>query len=111
MSFELEKRVSSKKSEFRVRKSEFRVRKALYLYLRPDWSILVIFAFIKCLAFLHVLPNSDPIEDKTFLYQLFYCVHRLVANENSQYVKRFTFICVKTGTYNYSKMWRLSTSP
>ena len=38
-------------------------------------------------------------------------MHRLVANENSLYVKRFTFICVKTGPYNYSKMWRLSKSP
>ena len=51
MSFELEKRVSSKKSEFRIRKSEFRVRKALYLYLRPDWLILVIFAFTKMISF------------------------------------------------------------
>ena len=38
-------------------------------------------------------------------------MHRLVANENSLYVKRFTFICAKTGPYNYSKMWRLSKSP
>ena len=30
MSFELEKRVSSKKGEFRVRKSEFRVRKVSF---------------------------------------------------------------------------------
>ena len=58
MSFKLKKRVSSKKSEFRVkknefrvRKSEFRVRKALYLYLRLDWSILAIFAFTKMISF------------------------------------------------------------
>ena len=51
MSFELEKRVSSKKSEFRVRQNEFRVRKALYLYLRPDWLILVNIAFTKMISF------------------------------------------------------------
>ena len=63
---------------------------------------MVIFAFTKMISFSALLPNSDTIEDKIFLYQLFYCVHRLVANENLQYVKNSL-----TGPYNYSKIWCL----
>ena len=51
MSSGLEKRVSSKKSEFRVRKSEFRVRKSEFRVRKADWLILVIFAFTKMIIF------------------------------------------------------------